>query len=399
MRILKSYEEALKETTECISKRTVIKHSKLKNPPPQIHGPWKQDIQSAENTLKYIFDMLHHNCYLLLVTENKGEILKLESSTTAPSFIPYLKKLNTTIKAKQRKTLLKTLKSKQWRVMQCIVKPYRESTTSVEYPRFIEGLQLPNGVYILNLTDAVLLREDGTEPWHMISSNSLNEYNFSSHIPILSCSGQKGYWDIPIPNYDDVRLVLGYTKLSEPQLDWTQKKDVAVFRGGPTGCGYTPDTNMRLKLAQMKSDLLDVGIVENKSGTLKFDPKEGLGMLQTKIPKVPKLDMMSDQSKYKYIIHIDGNVGAYRLLTSMLTGSLILRVESDYLHWIDHLLKDGAHYIKIKSDLSNLNETIDWCTQNDSKCRRIAEQSYKVATKILTKEYLQDYFTKLLFTI
>ena len=41
---------------------------------------------------------------------------------------------------------------------------------------------------------------------------------------------------------------------------------------------------------------------------------------------------MEEQSKYKYIIHIDGNVNAYRLLNSMLTGSLILRVKSEYIH-------------------------------------------------------------------
>jgi hypothetical protein len=332
----------------------------------------------------------------MLCVGEQTELVKLESSTTAPSFKPALLKINKTIKGNKRKTLLKTIRSKQWRVMQCVVKPFSSSST-VEYPKFIEGLKLQRGVYILNLTDAPMLREDGTEPWPMVTgSKSLGEYNFKTHLPILGCSGQKGYWDIPIPNYDDVRLVLGYDKVGS-FATWDQKKSVAVFRGGPTGCGTSKDTNMRLKIATMKSDVLDVGIVENR-GVMRFDPKEGLTPLQTDQKKVGFLDL-SAQSFYKYLIHIDGNVVAYRLLKTMLTGSVILRVRSEYIHWADHLLQEGKHYISVKSDLSDLQEVVDWCMKNDSKCQKIAEQAKKFATKVLTLEFLQKYFAGLLGTI
>jgi len=400
MRILSEYTEALHIATDCLNQRKNITGPKLKSPPPQIHGPWKQDADAAEHTLKYIYEKLHHNCYMLCVTAGNSELYKLESSTTAPSFKTALTKLNKTIKGQKRKTLLKTLKSKQWRVMQCIVKPYKSSTTSKNYPEFLEGLQLPDGVFILNLTDAVILREDGTEPWQMVSgSKSLGEYNFKTHLPILSGSGQKGYWDIPIPNYDDIRIALGTDKIGIPELDWSQKKGIAVFRGGPTGCGYTINTNMRLKLATLKSDILDVGIVENKSNSLKFDPEEGLGMLDTDQSKVPFLDLITQQSKYKYIIHVDGNVAAYRLLKSMLTGSVILRVKSEYTIWADHLLKEGKHYISVKSDLSDLDDVLEWCKNNDKKCQKIAKEGLSFATKVLTKEYLRDYFQRLLYII
>jgi len=400
MRILSEYEQAFQIAKECLENRTKSRGKKLRNPPDQIHGPWAEDVHAAEHTLKYVFEKLHHNCYMLCVSNGSHELYKLESSTTSPSFKVPLTKLNKTIKGNQRKTLLKTLKSKQWRVMQCIVKPYRASTTSHAYPKFLEGISMPDGVFILNITDAVILREDGTEPWPMVTgSKSLGEYNFKSHLPILSSSGQKGYWDIPIPNYDDLRLVLGSDKIGVPELDWKQKKGIAVFRGGPTGCGYTLDTNMRLKLASMKSELLDVGIVENKSGTLKFDPNEGLGLLQTTQEKVGFLDLMTEQSKYKYIIHVDGNVAAYRLLKSMLTGSLILRVESQYTIWADHLLQEGKHYIGIKPDLTDLETVLDWCKNNDKKCHAIAQQGLKFAQKVLTKEFLREYFGQLLNTI
>jgi hypothetical protein len=394
MRVLHSVEEALTVARDYVTTQT--KGTVLKSPPDQVDGPWGQDIVSAENTFKYVFDKLHHNCYLLCVGD-KTEILKLESSTTAPSFKPALTRLNKTIKGNKRKTLLKTLKSKEWRIMQCIVKPYKESVAS-EYPHFLEGLNLPRGLFLLNITDAVILREDGTEPWHMVSSRPLGEYNFKSYLPILSGSGQKGYWDIPIPNYDDVRLVMGFDKIGTPTLDWNSKKSIAVFRGGPTGCGYTIETNMRLKLAAMRSERLDVGIVKTSSG-LRFDPKDGLGPLETTQKKVGFLDLITDQSKYKYIINVDGNVAAFRLLKSMLTGSLILRVKSEYTIWADHLLQEGKHYVSVASDLSDLNSVLDWCDQNDSKCKKIAEQGKRFAEKVLTKEFLQKYFIELLNTV
>jgi hypothetical protein len=397
MRICRTYEEALEITKPYLDKK-LIKTSKLKDPPSQVEGPWEQTSIALENTLKYIFEKLHHNCYVLCVGE-ETEIIKLESSTTAPSFKSALMRLNKTIKGEKRKKLQKTFKTKQWRVMQCIVKPYRDSQT-VEYPRFLEGLKMQRGIYILNLTDAVILKEDGTEPWPMVTGmKSLGSYNFSEHIPILSLSGQRGYWDIPIPNYDDIRLALGYDKIGMPITDWSKKKDIAVFRGGPTGCGISKDTNQRLKLASLKSEKLDVGIVENKSATFKFDPVEGLSTLQTDQKKVGFLDLITEQSSYKYIVHVDGNVVAYRLLKSMLTGSLILRVQSEYIHWADHLMEEGKHFISVKSDLSDLNEVLDWCSKNDSKCRKIAEQGMKFATRVLNTEFLQKYFISLLNSI
>jgi hypothetical protein len=44
---------------------------------------------------------------------------------------------------------------------------------------------------------------------------------------------------------------------------------------------------------------------------------------------------LKEQSRFKYIVHIDGNVNAYRLLTTMKTGSVILRVVSEYTSWAD----------------------------------------------------------------
>jgi len=390
MRILEGYAEALDYIKPFLNSKFEGSYAKL---PPQIQGPWSEDIQAAENTLRYIFDHLHHNCYLVCSDGQKAEVSKLQSSSTAPTLRPYLfQKLNKTIKGKQRETLVKTLKSKQWRIMQCIVKPFKKSTDDL-FPKFISEIDVPRGAYIFTLTDAQILREDGQEPWQMVTGpKSLGDMNFSSYLPLYAYSGQKGYWDIPMPTYDDLELY--FNPYVAPEVPWEEKMDKAVFRGGPTGCGYTAETNQRIKLATMRSELLDVGLTKNKSG-LRFDPVHGLGDLNVPIQTVPRIEM-AEQARYKCIIHVDGNVLAYRLLKSMLLGSVILRVKSPYIHWLDHLMKPEKHYILISPDLSDLGIKLAWCLRNNAKCRKIAERAKKFATKALSPHFIKGYFERLL---
>jgi hypothetical protein len=59
-------------------------------------------------------------------------------------------------------------------------------------------------------------------------------------------------------------------------------------------------------------------------------------------------------------------------------------------------MKAGKHYISIKSDLSDLEEQIEWCKQNDNKCKKIAETAKKFAEEALSPEFMKSYFENLL---
>jgi hypothetical protein len=78
-------------------------------------------------------------------------------------------------------------------------------------------------------------------------------------------------------------------------------------------------TNARIKISTMRSPLIDAGIVGKTktvdSTSVKFDPVHGLGMMNTGLSPNPLT--LKEQSRFKYIVHIDGNVNAYRLLTTM----------------------------------------------------------------------------------
>ena len=175
------------------------------------------------------------------------------------------------------------------------------------------------------------------------------------------------------------------------ELDWSKKIDKVIFRGNPTGCGIRPDTNMRLKISKMNYEWLDAGITTNKS-RIRYDAKYGLGYMKLQDIKPVNRKSFEEQSMYKYIVNIDGNVAAYRLLLWLLTGSVCLRVKSDYILWYDDLLKEGEHYISIKEDLSDLEEKYKWCQKNDKKCKKIAKAGYKFAMKYLNRNIIEKAF-------
>ena len=423
MKIINTYEEALEIGKKYIAKATASKVFDFNKSninsldiPPQIANPiWQMTAQALTNTLDYLFKKLHHSFYMLCIMDNNSVIYKVEMTTAAPTFINAIKTIhlpslegNTLITDAQKKYIKRELK-KPARILQCIFKeqykPITEETRYVEenlYANIVKNMKLPNGVFILNLTDAIILKANGREPFPMVTGDlPLNEYNFTEHIPILTMSGQNNYLDIPIPNYDDIDFAKK-TALTQFNTTWSEKKNKAIFRGGAGGCGYTAETNQRLKLVTFKNDLLDVGLTtQNKtidSKSIKFDPIYGIGMLNTNI-KSANFVTIQEQSNYKYIIHVDGNIQAYRLLTTMRTGSLILRVKSEYTSWFDHLIEPNVHYILIDADLSNLEERLQWCIQNDKKCETIAKNSLEFSTTILDETIIKKYFQKILWSL
>ena len=429
MEIIDNYQKAFDIGQEYINKSNQSSGEKpaFDDPnivlPPQVNSQkWQMTEDAFSNTLHYIFDKLSHSCYMLCIADNVPRMYKLESKTNSHLFDEATKRAaiiklraNPLVTAAQKGRIMSTI-SEPVRIMQCIVKPVAEKgkveIAENEYMDLLRGLSLPNGVFLLNLTDAVILRDNGQEPFPMVTGDrSLGAFDFPSHIPILSLSGQRGYLDIPIPNYDDLFVVLGKNPvpLDKFVTRWSKKTiDRAIFRGGPSGCGYTADTNMRVKLATMAQSEdtardLDVGIT-GKGGTIdsnsiRFDPVHGLGMLNTGIKPADKFVSMIEQSHYKYIIHIDGNVNAYRLLTTMATGSLIIRVKSEYTSWVDHMINPNEHYVLVRADLSNLLDKIAWCRANDSKCRKIAQQGMEFARMALTRDFVTNTFQKILWSV
>jgi hypothetical protein len=169
------------------------------------------------------------------------------------------------------------------------------------------------------------------------------------------------------------------------------------------------ETNMRLKLAleiaPHHPELLDVQLTSYHQHAVKFDPKYGFGMFQPERyglnshvssnkhgggggggASIFFLDTAA-QSKYRFLVHIDGNVGAHRLLTSLATGSVVFRVKSRFVSWIDHILQPGYHFVEVASDLSDLVDLLRlWNTpEYASSCREISRNAREFAITLLLR--------------
>jgi hypothetical protein len=210
---------------------------------------------------------------------------------------------------------------------------------------------------------------------------------------MFAYSGHEEFWDIPIPNIDEITFVQNPPEI--PQYEWSSKVSKAVFRGASTGCGTTAETNQRIKISQIEHPYLDAGLT-SLTKQLKYDSLSGISQTP-KLPLVPKLDMFKEQALYRIIVHIDGNVLAYRWLPSFLTGSLIFRVRSPYTHWLDKKFKAGKHYVEIKEDLSDLTDKIgEYKDSSSKKGEKIALAGKKLAQKCLTESYLVKHLQQIL---
>lgn len=312
-----------------------------------------------------------------------------------------------------------------WYGNNCLIRyeyPVNETdTNNAVFKNFLEELcknrKIPDIEFFLNRRDFPILKKDNTEPYNHIWNSSklpLVSHSYEKYIPILSMCNSSSYHDFLIPTWEDwIRLKFFENKWfneTNPiykkeynKYSWEEKIPTAVFRGATTGPGVDIHTNNRLKISYLSSKnvldedgipLLDAGITKWKLRHRKLQGEKELKFIDKDkllFDLVPRLDY-EEQSKYKYIINIDGHVAAFRLSTELNMNSVILLVDSEWKIWYRHLLKPYIHYVPVKKDLSNIYEQIKWCKQNDKKCKEIALNAKKFYDTYLNEKSILDYF-------
>ena len=354
---------------------------------------------AAKNTLQYVFQAIGHKC--LLIVKHDKEIFQI---LLRPS----------KISNHYRKFLPKTLKKKpNVRLLHCIVKEFKKDdgedrVTLHLFQKYEEaGHTLPQGVYLVSPTDTFIYRKNFKDPfYHVTGSTTSPIYLKHPLLPIFAWCGHKDYLDVPIPMIDDIQLIKGLESmegsilkvdtriydLSKIELDFSKKKSMAVFRGGSTGCGWTVETNPRLKAVQLSEhhpELLDAKLTTLTRGW-KIHKTRRAGQISSKEFKEGSKLSFEEQSHYKYILHLDGNVGAYRLAQWMLLGSTILLQESGTALWFQYRLEPWVHYVPIKDGLNDLIEKIEWCKEHEEECERMGRAARTLVLRILTSEFMYN---------
>lgn len=101
-----------------------------------------------------------------------------------------------------------------------------------------------------------------------------------------------------------------------------------------------------------------------------------------------------EQSKYKYLVYVDGHCAACRYGFMMRLGSVILKVEPRQVAdrmWYFPLLQPYHDHVPVKADLSDLEEKIRWCREHDDECRQIGDNAKKFYEKYIGLEATLDY--------
>ncbi len=275
--------------------------------------------------------------------------------------------------------------------------------------------KVPDVDFFVNRRDFPILKLNRTEPYEAIFGDQYpaNGAPGVFHTPILSMVEKEGFADWAIPTPEDwsrvrslqnppryfmstKRTAMSTEERDKVCLSWSMKKEQAVFRGSSTGKGIGLD-NTRIRLCEFAKghEFIDAAITSYSD---RYQLVDGALLKQTK-QQCGRFLTPEQQSRYKYIIHVSGHVRGFRLSRELSYQSVILLVGDEYRLWFEKKLEPMTHYVPVKADLSDLDEKILWCRNNDAACREIAQNARAFYVKYLSKAGCLTYLHEMLISL
>ena len=265
-----------------------------------------------------------------------------------------------------------------------------------------------SGIFVINKRDSPILRKYEFEhPFPAIGKILCHPMHVRPKRSPLSFYTSALWSDIPIPvpeawkwantiDFNGGGYLLDKCFKSNGILtlnEYESKISKAIFRGTATGGGIDFD-NQRLHLASLGDfgGLLDAGITAwNKrdrviNGIIDFQIPPNFKLKDIKSPK--------EQSLYKYIICVDGHQASSRIVWYLASGCTIIMVDSGKYTlasemWIHKHMKENIHYIRVKSDLSDLSHVLDTIRYGNTAFN-IAKNAYALANEYLNPKALSQ---------
>lgn len=407
-------------------------------PPNKIwHKNRNLDSRAVANTFKYIFHKFKKGIFIR-IADNKlqtflpfenahyknefGHILKVDPKYgSVQDFLDHVSKL---LGYRSSRQDIKPFD--EWVANNSLVRYEVEQVASGNnkvtlldmFRTLCEERDVPDIEFFINRRDYPQMKVDDTEPYNHIwgtKHQPLVSHQYDKYAPILSGSSTKMHADIPFPTYEDwARATYQKTGLVFPNAcreypdikptPWSKKIEKAVFRGATTGSGVTADTNQRLKALEMGTKhkgLLDVGVTKWNLRPRKLEGSPFLQTIEREKGNYNKANRLSlqEQSRYKYILTLEGHVAAYRLSYELSSRSVVLLAGSQWQMWYYPFLKAYEHYVPVKEDLSDLLSQIEWCKANDAKCEQIARNARAFYSKYLGTKGILDFLQKELWEL
>ncbi|KAG2441465.1 hypothetical protein HXX76_003087 [Chlamydomonas incerta] len=108
---------------------------------------------------------------------------------------------------------------------------------------------------------------------------------------------------------------------------------------------------------------------------------------------------MDQHSRYKYVLHVDGQGLSSKLEFLLALGSLVLKEDSGYMAYYHHLLEPGVHFLPVWKNGAgpeDILEAVDWARGHDEEAHTIALAGQALVAKYLSAEARACFWLRLL---
>lgn len=168
-------------------------------------------------------------------------------------------------------------------------------------------------------------------------------------------------------------------RVAEYDVPWAAKEDRAVFRGSLSGVmrdGYdakaSDAVNCRrsrrcgLVLQYANSSLVDARL--SKTLDRVANEVDGIHLTGNKL-------LWHEQLRYKAIVVVEGNDVASGLKWALASQSIVLTAPPTYTSWaMEDMLMPWVHYVPLNSELTNIEERMQWVIDHDVEAQLIAQR-------------------------
>lgn len=168
---------------------------------------------------------------------------------------------------------------------------------------------------------------------------------------------------VTLLNLDPVRHWELVKKVPPNDIDYRQKKDMAVWRGATTG--EHRSKGARIDLVNMlldRTDSFNVGFSKTPIKDLDYAVK---GVM-----------LLKEQLQYKFLICLEGNDVASGLKWMLRSNSVVMMPKPTISSWLmEDTLEPFVHYIPLADDFSDVEERVKWAVDHDDECIEISNNA------------------------
>ncbi len=156
-------------------------------------------------------------------------------------------------------------------------------------------------------------------------------------------------------------------------IEYRQKKDIAVWRGATTGRSKTTATRSEFvnKLIN-QTHAFDVGFSKDLSSN------------EDQIHLVKDKKSIREQLQCKFLISLEGNDVASGLKWMLHSNSVVMMPKPSISSWLmEETLEPFVHYIPLADDFSDIEEQFEWAVNHEAECIEISSNASQYMNRFL----------------